>query len=276
MSVWSGGNDLTNSFGSLQFVQRTGDWAGLPVLWNENKDNKDGKTIEVINHIYQFNINLKTGNLFLDCTKSKWATKCFVYAIVQPTVLAIKTLSHLTGISLAVKIYQKVKEMNNVEGNPQGKISLKDKSIQILKVLGQEVTDIVRTPLYASALTILGVAGAIIGPFAPRNFVFKVVEIAGKVELSLHRGEESRWIVFECFQPIANITTIKDEWVRRRSDQKTTEQGLINCASSQICFQRTHRAIFNNCGFLLSEDFRYVSPYVEECRASPAEESMSS
>lgn len=259
---WKGKEDIFN-----RIDQKSGDWGGLKVTWSEVNGEKK------IEHLYQYNVNLKTGDLYLDCTKAKLVSKCMVYVLIKPFMFAAKTLGHLSGISLAVGIYQEVQKIKNEEKDGN-KISLKDKTVRHLNVLKNELCDIVRTPIYGVALTAIGLVGATVAPFAPKSFIFKVVETIGKIEVLLNRGnKESGWILFACFLPIQTINSLNTletgwgSWNYKNTEYPNevtpTEKGLINLAGVQINFRRKNRAIFNDCFRLLPPDVRYVSPYAK-------------
>lgn len=243
--------------------KKEAEWGALPVEWVEVKNDQ----AQSINHLYQFTVNRKTGDLFIDCRKAKIWCKMLTYVIVEPLVLTGKTICHLLGVSLALNIYQEVQKIKTEEEKGE-KIPLKNKAIRYLVLIGENVIDTVKTPFYGAALVIIGLTSLVIGPFAPTTFLFKMRETVSKVELSLNRGEKkSIWIVYRCFQPLKNIDELKTwggDWgienTQYPENVTGTEKGLINLAAVQVHFRREHRAIFNDCFRLLPDNVRYVSP----------------
>jgi hypothetical protein len=121
--------------------------------------------------------------------------------------------------------------------------------------------DIVRTPLYTTAMLVVTVSAVIIGPFAPHK-LYDLRALAGRLEIALNRGQDSLWNLAPCFQPIDNLMEIHHQNKKKADteyDDEATLQGCNNLARSYIKFRRENRNIFNDCGMLLPEGKVYIS-----------------
>jgi hypothetical protein len=230
-------------------------WGRVICKWEEKPSEVNQTITQNITHTYAAAINLKNGDIYLDCRKRKIWAKCALYSLVQPIILTAKTVYHLLlPVSIPLEIYKTVQAAR--KENPE--ISKKELAKRCFIQVGKNFADIVRTPAYAVALTVIGIAGVIIGPLAPKT-LYDIRATAGKMEKSLHWGDDtSPWILFKCFQPISNLMTIgKEEWTRfnnatvylkgKNDEESTTLYGLTNLARALIQFRRDHRAIFNDC-----------------------------
>lgn len=228
-------------------------WHGLEVTWTEIRS----ESPERLEHIYQFIMNNETKDLYLDCTKGKIWVKCVAYTILQPIILTIKTIYHGLIVTAFYEMYTELQKMNHEEKESQTVIPWKDKTVRCLKTGGLSLVDIVRTPIYGTALLLIAVAGVIIGPFASKEFLYEIRAAAGKTELILcreksteHAGANNNWILFRCFHTLNNLDTInKRDSTKTDTDygnaKNSTEKGLVNLASSVIRFRRTEHCPFN-------------------------------
>lgn len=265
----------------------TSKWGGLEVHWNELVRSKE------IDHIYRFTVNRDTGDLYLDCNKQKLTLKFALYTVLQPIVLSAKTVYHLLlPISIPYEIFRECQKIKAEDARSQVKMKNPEKAKRVFKAVAWSVANIVVTPGCAAVSAIIGVAGVIIGPFAPKRFLYDLRATAGKVEMFLHGGDKkSKWIVFACFQPISHISKMEEwglkhkdqsgQWVRgahedarlthphtlsdtKYADDISDEQrGLTNLARGLIEFRRTTRALFNSCMLLLPREKQYLSSYIE-------------
>lgn len=139
--------------------------------------------------------------------------------IVRPFRTLCKTVYHLClPISIPVEIYETIKEerakaLRHPE-EPRPHI-VKACAINV----GKSLLDIVRTPLYGLALTIIAIAGVIISYVKP-EWIHEIRKIHGKVELQLCWGKKEKCLV-QCFQPMENLMKIK-----RRN---RTVEGINKC-----------------------------------------------
>ena len=231
-------------------------WGNLQVTWKEKIEGRE----ETIDHIYQFTKNRENGDLYLDCTKGKIWTKFLLHIVLEPIILTGKIVFHGTGLATISGLYQEIQQIKEEEQEQEQSISLKTKVIRCLTVIGKTGVDIVRIPVYGLAMEVVAIASLIIGPFAPKEILYEMRNIAGKIDLALHRGDKTNpWIIFRCFQSIGNIDM---EWNTHYEDTLYGDEGvedtscedngvnnlnhfLINLARAQIRFRRTSRALFN-------------------------------
>lgn len=255
--------DKHSEFMQKHIVESEGSrWGRVICIWTEKR--KESGKITTIEHTYAAAINLKKGDIYLDCRKRKVWAKCCLYSLIQPLVLTVKTVYHLLlPVSIPYEIYKTVKAARKETQKVPGKELTK----RIVKQIGKNLADTVRTPLYGMALTIIGIAGVVIGPLAPK-ILYDIRVTAGKVEKALNWGNEnSPWILFKCFQPCDNLMKMY-EWSRQNKDTEylkenekddATLHGLTNFARAQIIFRRNNKALFNDCLKKYPEDKPYTS-----------------
>jgi hypothetical protein len=244
-------------------------WGRVLCNWKEEKQIKgqDPSIIDHIDHFYAATVNLKNADIYLDCRPRKIWAKFSLYSILQPIVLTAKTFYHLIlPISIPCIIYKTIQDAKKEEK----KVSGKELTNRIFKQIGKNILDIGRTPLYAIALTVIGISAVIIGPLAPK-ILHDMRKTAGNIEKSLNWGNaDSAWILFKCFQPVDNIMTI-DQWDRTYIDTSYHDEnekdasilnGLSNFARAQIKFRREHPALFNDCLQKYPEDKPYISAHL--------------
>jgi hypothetical protein len=224
-------------------------WGRVMCIWQEVKPGQSK-----VQHIYAASIDLQNGDIYLDCRKRKLWVKCCLYSLVQPIFFTVKTVYHLLlPISVPFEIYhtlQTARKQQKVTG-----IMLTKK---IFKNIGKNIADIVRTPLYALVLTMVGIAGVLIGPLAPKT-LYHIRMTIGKLERSLNWGvEHNSWNLFRCLHRIDNLTKIDWRYVHdydnteyiHDNESKKIEQtlhGLTNLAYLLINFRRENSRLFNDC-----------------------------
>lgn len=263
---WEGNEKIYNQ------IKKEGSsvWGRLPVRVEETT-----KTNKVIKHNYEFTVNTETGDFYLDCSKRKIWCKTMTYAVAEPIILAAKTIYHLLlPVSIPLEIYKEIQKINKEEAEAQGK-KVEDKGGRIVKAIGRNLLDIARTPAYGAVLVIIAIATTIIGPFAPRSFLYDVRATAAKLELALHRGEKNFWMVYHCLQPLKDMEKFKEltrKGVEYKLDIKVSypenispvEKLITQLAAQQIEFKREHRFLFNDFFRKLGEEAVYTSPYADE------------
>lgn len=150
-------------------------------IWNEIKP--DGVTLR---HIYASGLD-KQNNVFLDCRKRLIFSKVFFSTLARPIHGIIKICYHLSMIPVAKAIFLGLRD--NISGK------------ETLKNIALSFADIIRTPLYEIAMSIVGLAGILIAPFAPTT-IYKCREIIGKLETTLFREKFHCFALTPCFTPV--------------------------------------------------------------------------
>lgn len=194
---------------------------------------------ENIEHQYHACINTTTGEMFLDCRRRKIMAKHITLALLRPIHTVVKTLWHLTIIGpLSIELYQLA----------QGKQTLKQLGNHTVKSLA----DIVRTPAYGLAMTILHLHAVFLGCIRP-NTLYATRDVIGKLERKMLRVTNIRnanyWALSPCFSPLSNIYNSKKKATNVKS----------NFAKMEIEFRREHRALFNDCLTLFPKNKVYKS-----------------
>lgn len=208
-------------------------WGRLLCQWNEQKDGR------VLKHCYAATLNLKNGDLYLDCSPKKIYAKCIALLFARPIEIGIKFAYHLI---LPISFFDILARTINEEkkhGSSTKKI-VKECLINI----GKSVLDIVRTPIYGTALTITVLAAVIIGPFAP-NKLYDIRELEGNIEQALVWDEsiDNYFFLAPCFLPVNNILDIDKSlnlYEGTLYENNPKLQGMSNLASSLILSRRNN------------------------------------
>lgn len=230
-------------------------WGKFNCRWVE-KQNDDW-----LIHNYIACVDLNTGNAYLDCSPKKLWAKCAVLTLARPLNTCLKTLYHLAfPISIPIEIGRSIYADVNNKRDPQ---SAKQISRNALKFAARSLADIVRTPVYGLAMTIMTLAGVLIGPFSSRN-LYSIRKIVGNLEKGLNWGKQySFWNLNLCFQPIFNLMTVhKKSQVYSDTEYETpnpTLRGVTNVIRNHIQFNRRYRNVFNFCQ-RLPRNQEYTSP----------------
>lgn len=226
-------------------------WARIRANWKEKKI--DGKTLS---HLCAFTIDLHTGDLYLDCRKRKIWAKCFALTLGRPFFGLVKTMYHLfLPLSIPMEIFK------SIFIGVQQKQSFYQISQLSLRNIKNSLADIIRTPVYMTAMTIVTLSAVIFGPFAPLK-IYDLRALAGRLENALNRGEESIWNMAPCFQPLDNIMDIHQHNFEKADTEYEAEpalHGLNNLARSYVKFRRRNHNLFNDCGFLQPLNKPYTS-----------------
>ncbi len=194
-------------------------------------------------HEYHACINVKTGDIYIDCRRRKILFKHLVLIVARPIHTIIKTLWHATIIGPLIA--------GIVEG---------DKNLGIRML--HSIADIVRTPLYGLAMTITYIAGVILACVSP-NILYRSRALGGYLERKLlrvnTRGElgENPWNLSLCFSPCKNIAKSLNNGNAIEGD--AVEEKLTEFAKSVVGEDRRGGNPFNDCGRKLPLDQTYVS-----------------
>lgn len=231
------GNNWEENF-SIHNPDKSSTYKRIDILW------KNG----MLEHHYHASINVKTGDIYLDCRKRKIFAKNATFILLRPIHITIKTAWHASIIGpISREVFSAAK----------GRKSSKE----ALKNIINSMADIIRTPIYGIAMTVISIGSIILSPVSP-NVLYHSREKIGQLERRLHRVEnffDSDFPVLSpCFSPIANIGTAHKRYDRELSVYNTN-RGLSKHAKSQISFRMEKAAIFNDCYNLLPKDKSYIS-----------------
>lgn len=181
-------------FSETRIIKENETWGRIICKWTEKKDGKE------LNHVFSAAVHLPTGDLYLDCRKRKIFTKNVALLVARPLHTTVKTLYHA---SLAGVVWQVYKAAT-------GKQTKKE----ALKKSFKSLADIVRTPIYGTAMTITAIASVAIAPFAP-NKLYDLRRLQGRIEQDLNWGVKFRgkplWNTLAiCFQSSFNAFNMGD------------------------------------------------------------------
>jgi hypothetical protein len=113
--------------------------------------------------------------------------------------------------------------------------SAQQRGVAVGAALARNIADIVRTPLYGLALTILAVVGCVFGGLGLER-VYDVRALAGRVERSLNWGEpRAAGALAPCFQP---LTEELSSWEERRHEDvdytRVESAALVNLSRAVL------------------------------------------
>lgn len=199
-------NDLPSS--AAKYIVRNEEencrWGRLIAPWNEIL--QDGK---VRKHVVAFGLNLENGDIYLDCSKRKILAKMLMHTAIRPIYTVLKFGWHaLIPISIPVVIYKTIKDNAKNTTGEIAKLCLHNSL--------RSLADIVRTPAYGIAMTVVSIvtlAFALLNP----NDLYEGRCLIGRLECSEQWGSKGSGLM-ECFQPYAHITDFKKQYNRREAD----------------------------------------------------------
>lgn len=227
-------------------------WGKLITRWNEKKGPEN-----ILFHQCAFVLDLQTGDMYLDCNEDKIWRKCVALCFARPLIGTAKTFYHLSlPISIPVEIFKSLWEG-----------ALKEHSFYQITYSAwisvvNNITDIVRTPIYSVAMTVIAIQAVVIGLYDPIK-LYDLREQAGRLENALNRGKESMWTCAPCFQPLHNLMSIHASSHQKDDTEYEDDPTLIGCNNltrNYVKFMRKNRNIFTNCGRFLPPDVAYISP----------------
>lgn len=244
-------------------------WGKLVCIWHEKKESG-----EVIQHIFCTCIDLRNGDVYLDCSKKKIYAKHICIVGLRCLQGIMKTAYHiLLPVSIPMEIYNTIKSANKI--NAKLKIQHKEAEMksncqiakECIKNSAKSLADIVRTPVYCTAMAAVSIAAVIIGPLSPTR-LYDLRKVSGDLEDRMNWGKKhSAWEMTPCFHPITNIKDLTekrsrytDRWNTDYSETPTDlEMGMNNFARSCVEFLRNEKNLFHDCCHILPDDVRYVS-----------------
>ncbi len=182
-------------------------WAHITCHWKEISK-KEGGVVQYIDRKYPATINCESEKIYVSDKKLELVIKFCALIPGTSYYLLAKTIYHLLfPLSLAHQIYQTVKEVKaeKAEAIKNGREAPNDLRSRIGKVILNNFIDIVRTPLYAVALTVVAIASLILAPIRP-EILYEGRVIYGELLISLNRGNKnSLWTIAPCMQPLAAL-----------------------------------------------------------------------
>lgn len=157
--------------------------------------------------------------------------------MARPFFGLIKTAYHLClPFSIPVEIFKAI-----MEGKQRNE-SASEIATAAWRNVKHSLADIIRTPLYTIAMTIVHLAAVCIGLFAPHK-LYDLRELAGRLENALNRGEDNWWTLAPCFQPIGNLMNIHKAKYQKEDTEYEEEpvlHGFNNLARAYIRNKRDY------------------------------------
>lgn len=218
-------------------------WGRLVCTWKQKMPN--GKIRE---HKYGAGLYKETGDLYVDYDKIDIYMINLALAIYRPVQIVAKTAYHASMLGVAYEIF-------NYATDHRDTAKLKERCIRQLK-------DIVRTPLYGLALSVIHIAGVFAGLLMP-NKIYDIRKLVGDTENKLNWGEKGSFpnpfhTMAPCCQPVGNLTNIDRIWGQDRKDDtlyaegenSDTLAGMTNLARAYIVHNGHHYK---------------TNPYISDC-----------
>ncbi len=220
-----------------------------------------------IEHIYAASIDKRTGDIYIDDSQRKILCKNTALILARPLHTLIKTIWHLTFIPVGVEVYR-------CASSKQSKKTTAYHSVQ-------HILDIIRTPVYGTAMTCAHLFGTVIGLLHPSS-ILETRRLIGKLERLQNRikgTEQSAWTLSRCFSPLANIASIhlyapkRDKRQAKRPKLKRIQEGLSSFARTQVKFLQKTVVIAHGCK-VLADGEAYRSSTLNEEFLTPHSEKV--
>lgn len=230
-------------------------WARIVCVWNQQVKNEAGD-LKIIPHPYEAVINCKNYKVYNDDQKlaNKFKesdfslkTKFIILSFITPYEYAIRTIYlAILPLSLGLKIYSIYQKAKKAKANGK-EIPTDVLQVKIVKAVAKKLADVIRTPLYGVALTVVALATVILCHFKS-DLLYEGRVLYGEIEKSYLWGKKVRKFLVEsvtkggapCMQPIANLK--RNERKRHYTSEDTIYEGdpgtmmhaLNNMVRSQI------------------------------------------
>jgi hypothetical protein len=187
-------------------------WVGLICHWPqklsaEEKAKQKNET-GVKDHRVLTIYNCNTKKVYNADPKGTIALKFLGLTLASSTIILIfKTLYHVfLPLSLTYQIITKVKHVQKKALQQDKPIAKLDLAKKILKVIGKNLIDIIKTPLFAIAMTIVLLASLILAPFKT-SLLYVGRWFYGELLMSLNWGKKiTLWCIAPCMLPLADLT----------------------------------------------------------------------
>ncbi len=224
-------------------------WSSQTFVWPRKVENEQVEKRSVL-----FLQNRQSGDVFTHDSTSKIAAKCAALVFARPLHSLAKTAYHCClPLSMFFEIRSALHENRSV-----------------LQAVGRNLADVVRTPLYGLALTILAVVGLLFGLVCSER-IYDIRAIAGRLEAHLNWGAlRTSTTLAPCFQPFAlsswnstrhddtDYSAVSEEWgIAKANLSRATLLRGAYCYSKDV--RRKMREIEsreNNLGFV----YRMLNP----------------
>jgi hypothetical protein len=220
----------------------------LLIRWHEVKP--EGRKLI---HDYAACIDTDEWQLYIDCGPRKIFAKCLVQLCLRPLHALIKTIYHISMVPIFLEIKKNFcKEQGRNEG---------------LKNSVRSIADIVRTPLYNTAIILTTLTVLVIGMLSPQ-FAYTGRSWIGKIEQMGNWGEKhTLGTLAPCFQPFDLDILDAPKYGKRYSNTiyvsgDELEIRLQNFARGLIHHQRRNCNVFDGC-MKLDKNIEYISSVLE-------------
>jgi hypothetical protein len=255
-------------------------WGRVICEWDE-KIEKDGKT-ETFHHVYLATVDLRTGDLYMDCRKRKLVAKHITQALIRPLEAAVMTAYHASGLGVAVSFGVGIKKICEREYDENGEDTkgntkeeyIKKRAVKFFEDAVKSGCLVVLSPTCGIGLTVTSLATLMIAPFSP-TALYEGRKIAGKIEqirncgTRLRSNHLYRTIAF-CFQSNCNMIakdpfgirawndTNKGGYLNPKEIQKVehVEEKLKKYGDQQLFYRRDRWEPFNKGRYPKGRDYR--------------------
>lgn len=193
-------------------------------------------------HKFAPTINMRTGDIWIDCTPRKLRNKFIWLSFARPIHAAIKTLYHATGVSSVHEVSKYFRRDNMGRRLQNGR--------QTFRNIGRCIVDVARTPVYSIAMEVMHIIGVFSATVKPTT-AYRMREMSGNLESRLNRNL-SPWVYPQfrylgpCLNPAFNIYTIHTG--RKRSIDKWKAEHKRGCdgLSDQAIALKTWAQVYAN------------------------------
>ncbi len=208
--------NLNNYFCIILTMTYQTNWIEKQFHWTEILSDQSE-----LKHIYRPIVNTLNGKLYDDSKVSLVAKKFLLLLVARPFHTLAKTLYHAClPISLPLEFYLAAKKETNKDFQHQFKAGI----IGCVK----SALDIIRTPLYETALIVCSLFGVFLGTIKSET-IYNLRALTGKIELSfLWDNKKSPWMLTPCFQPRDTLFQNLEKSGRRAKTEPDTNYDKPN------------------------------------------------
>lgn len=245
--------------GAFYYPNDSKEYGRLVCSWTETVYTGPlNQTKLVLHHKYVPVVNMRTGEMNLDCSSELALSKMVLHTIVRPFVIVAETALEVAGLFYEIFYYVGESITYGSDFN------------KFLEKEWTHIKDIVRTPLYGIATTIASLVGVIlyvvVVPFSKRvatDLLFKARDITGRLDHTLHRGKIRLWHGVKYFGNFILCFKHRDNILRFMDGSKTDKAFHEALAEEIIKSWRKEAPLWNGLK-KLDPEIQYVSPAYRE------------
>lgn len=238
-------------------------WGRVKAEWMEWDD--PVRKITYRTHTFSLSINRETGEFYDDCTKKKVYAKMIAFTLTRPFIVFANTLYYACfPVAMTLAYRNARKEINK----SKDQLEESEISARCRQAAFEALADVVRTPLYGIAMTVVSATALIIGPFAPKK-LYDFREMENQLLRKYYRIPDGYVPdLFQCF--ISHNLQSEELYKGIKRDTNylnpysDVDRGMTNYARAWILHYRENTSVCFNNGRKLEKDEIYTSTTVAD------------